>query len=89
MAIINQFCMIFLPPMNHEDNCCDANSKVLQVNVAHAFGPPHPQTSSMILHLKVTESERTHQSDNSYAVDSTQNKKYEGRKNHYYLMLEI
>lgn len=87
--IINQFHMIFLPPMNREDNCCDANSKVLQVNVAHAFGLPHPQTSSMTLHLKLTETERTHQLDNTYAVNSTQNKKHEGRKNLYYLMLEI
>lgn len=43
--------------MNHEGVHCDAKNKVLQENVGPAFFPPHPQPTSMTLHLTAIDSE--------------------------------
>jgi hypothetical protein len=42
----------FLPLKDLGYSYCDANRKVRQENVARVGSLPHPQTSSMILHLK-------------------------------------
>jgi len=42
----------FLPLKDLGYSYCDANRKVRQENVALVCSLPHPQTSSMILHLK-------------------------------------